>query len=147
MFGMSLRPGVKVQKGEVQPSRPTVCRVEVTPPWRNLPVLWRICVRCNQTGIDRGKGFPQRCPECGGKGIILTEDGKAVLELLEVVKSHSPVADKEVQEAIEKHQAEINERARRTEEERKAAAKREEERQKALEKLVKAGFHRDELRW
>lgn len=147
MFGMALRPGVKVEKGEIQPSRPTVCRVEVTPPRRNLPVLWRICVRCNQTGIDRGKGFPQRCPECGGKGIILTEDGKAILELLEIVESHSPVTDEEVQEAIEKHQAEIKERARRTEEELKAAAKREEERQKALEKLVKAGFHRDELRW
>lgn len=147
MFGMRQNQGITVQKGEVEANRPTVCRVEVTPPRRYLPVLWRICVRCDQTGIDRGKGFPQRCPECGGKGIILTEDGKAVLELLEVVESHSPVADKEIQEAIEKHQAEINERARRTEEERKAAAKREEERQKALEKLVKAGFNPDELRW
>ena len=147
MFGMRQNEGITVQKGEVEANRPTVCRVEVTPPRRNLPVLWRSCVRCDQTGIDRGKGFPQRCPECGGKGIILTEDGKAVLELLEVAESHSHVTDEEVQVAIEKHQAEIKERARRTEEEQKAAAKREEERQKALEKLVKAGFHRDELRW
>ncbi|MFA0888784.1 MAG: hypothetical protein ACC613_06795 [Synergistales bacterium] len=145
MFGMTLRPGVTVQKGKAQPNRPTVCRVEATPPRRNLPVLWRICTRCDQTGIDKLRGLPQRCPDCGGKAIILTEDGKAILELLEVVESHSPVTDEAVQEAIEKHQAEIKERARRQEEERKAAEKREEERQKALEKLVKAGFSPDEL--
>ncbi len=145
MLGTRQNQGITLQNGKLETNRPAVCRVEVTPPRRNLPVLWRICNRCDQTGIDKMKGFPQRCPECDGKGIILTEDGKAILELLEVVESHFPVTDEEVQEAIEKHQAEIKERARRQEEERKAAEKREEERQKALEKLVKAGFGPDEL--
>lgn len=145
MFGMRQNQGITLQEGKVETSRPTVCRVEATPPRRNLPVLWRICNRCDQTAIDKMKGFPQRCPDCGGKGIILTEDGKAILELLEIVESHSPVTDGQVQEAIEKHQAEIKERARRQEEERKAAEKREEERLEALEKLVKAGFSPDEL--
>ncbi len=112
MHGMRQNQGITLQKGKVETNRPAVCRVETTPPRRNLPVLWRICNRCDQTGIDKMKGFPQRCPECGGKGIILTEDGKAILELLEVVESHSPVTDEEVQKAIEKHQVEIKERAR-----------------------------------
>ena len=134
MFGMRQNKGITVQKGEVEANRPTVCRVEVTPPRRYLPVLWRICVRCDQTGIDRGKGFPQRCPECGGKGIILTEDGKAVLELLEVVESHSPVTHEEVQEAIEKDQAQRQERERQREEQRKAEEDREKKVRKAFEK-------------
>jgi DNA-binding protein H-NS len=90
------------------------------------------------------KGFPQRCPECGGKGIILTEDGKAILELLEVVESHSPVTDGQVQEAIEKDQAERQERERQREEQRKAEEEREKKIRKALEK---AGVDPDTVQW
>lgn len=144
MFGMRQNQGITLQKGKVETNRPAVCRVEMTPPRRNLPVLWRICNRCDQTGIDKMKGFHQRCPECGGKEIILTEDGKAILELLEVLESHSPVTDGQVQEAIEKDQAERQERERQREEQRKAEEEREKKVRKALEK---AGVDPDTVQW
>lgn len=146
MFGMKIKEEPVVQKAS-NVRQQILSHVEVSPPRRDLPALWRPCGMCDQTGIEKLHGYPMRCPTCGGKGIILTEDGKAILELLEVAETHPPVTDEQVQEAIEKDKAERQERERQLEEQRKAGEKQEKKRQKALEDLVKAGFDPDELRW
>jgi len=47
-----------------------------------LPLLETVCGECGGNGGQKGCHFWETCDACNGTGYILTDDGKAILELV-----------------------------------------------------------------